>query len=74
MSSPLRLPRLHDNTEVFWAMLARAESRDTYMSTAALVSLISFTAHQEQRRKLTNKVNKKRVTYHSSPATAPKFD
>ena len=73
MSSPLRLPRLNDNTEVFWALLSRAESRDTHMSAVALISLILFTVHQEQRRKLTNKVNKKGVTYSPSPAKAPKF-
>jgi len=73
LSSPLRLSRLRGNTEVFWALLSRAESRDTYVTTAALVSLISFTIHWEQRRKITNKVNKNRVIYRPSLVTAPNF-
>ena len=45
------------------------------MSTVAKISLIFITAHQEQRRQLTKKCKlKKRITYRSSSATAPKFD
>ena len=44
------------------------------MSTVPFISLISIIAHQEQRRKLTKIVNKKRVIYCPSPATASKFD
>ena len=47
--------------------LASYKSRATYLSNAAKISLISITAHQEQRRKLIKNINLKRKLLTAPP-------
>jgi len=59
VSSSLRLPLECNKFEGFWALLSRAESRTTNMSTAVKIPYVK-SVHQEQRRKLTKIINLKR--------------
>ena len=72
VSSSLRLSQECSKSEGFLTLLSWAESKATYMSTAAKIPC--WTCTPRTKKKINQKCKlKQRITYRPSLATAPKF-